>query len=534
MINQPIPHTEARDIIAHKPAVTRAVFDDMVPEIQARAFTITGIESANTLQRARDIIAELPAGADWDDVKRQLFEEISPWLVDPAADGEDLIKQTMAADRRAELLIRMHGWQGYAATQSRLLNAHQDAFPYHQYIDSDDRRVRDTHAALDGITLPADSPFWHNHTPPWEFGCRCDKVGITRAEAEEMIAKEKDKPADSKTVLAPGDPKLTELEQSGHLIQPQGRGKLDVRTTKEKTGKGFEWRPGDLALPLADIKARYEPSVWNHFQEKMKAATVTGLDEYATVWDWLTESPTKPLRSSIHPTQKLRDKITAAVFTSETALGGGVNTTVRLKNGVTVVWKPASGEYGAVLRNGIPAGEQYKREKAVSLIDQYLGTDLVPATEIIHYNGEIGSAQLFRGGYRTAMELGSQGIRPNIDPDILRRWSLLDDVTGHVDRHAGNWMARKYKGTYRLALIDNGLAFSAHPDGSGTRYPVPWAGKRLDADSLRQLDALIASRDKWEPELISLIGQDAVDLMHDRIARLKAKGFGNVAKNIAP
>ena len=36
-----------------------------------------------------------------------------------------------------------------------------------------DGRVRPSHAARDGVTLPADDPYWRQNTPPIDYNCRC-------------------------------------------------------------------------------------------------------------------------------------------------------------------------------------------------------------------------------------------------------------------------------------------------------------------------------------------------------------------------
>ena len=41
------------------------------------------------------------------------------------------------------------------------------------YVAINDSRVRPSHAARDGTTLPADDPWWELNTPPVDFNCRC-------------------------------------------------------------------------------------------------------------------------------------------------------------------------------------------------------------------------------------------------------------------------------------------------------------------------------------------------------------------------
>ena len=189
----PTPHDEAIALISNKPAVTRDVFDQLTPELKARAFTVTGIENMDVLQRLRDKVAKLPEGVPWKDVKKEVLSDVMPYYVDPDADADEQKKQKRAASRRAELLVRHHGFQSYAASQYALIQETKDALPYLQYWSMGDGKVRESHAALDGIVLRADSPFWDTHYPPWEWSCRCMVTQLTDADVADMRAEDSGK-----------------------------------------------------------------------------------------------------------------------------------------------------------------------------------------------------------------------------------------------------------------------------------------------------------------------------------------------------
>jgi SPP1 gp7 family putative phage head morphogenesis protein len=261
-LTAPSPHEEAVARIADKPVVTRRVFDELLPEFQARAFVVSGVECASTLQRVRDLAAKLPAGGDWDELKAGILDEISPWLI-TSTDPEERAKQESAARRRAELILRQNGWQAYAVTNYREMEEQKDVFPFRQYLSSEDSRVRATHAALNRKIFPADHPFWHNHTPPWEFGCRCDVVPMMADEVDEIRGTEAKKAPEDRQVIE--GPMLEEIER-GNLVMPNGTGKLDIRTPREKTGKGYEFRPDTLALSYEDVLARYDAPVAEAFR----------------------------------------------------------------------------------------------------------------------------------------------------------------------------------------------------------------------------------------------------------------------------
>lgn len=285
LLRTPIPHTDGRDIIEAKAPVGRAVFDRLLPELQGRAFMITGIEDLNVLARVRDLSASLAMGEDFRDLKAQILEEISPWLI-TSTEPEEAAKQFAEARRRAEMLLRMHGWQAYAQTQFELMEQESDAFPYRQYLSSDDSRVRATHAALHEKVFPADHSFWANHTPPWEFGCRCDCVPLTEAEVAEIRAAEDTLPLEQRAVMEGAA--LQEVEQLGRLRDKSG-GTLDIRTPRERTGSGYEWRPGDRGLDLDTILQNYDPIDRLTWEAWAKATEID--DEGTTVWETFGGQP---------------------------------------------------------------------------------------------------------------------------------------------------------------------------------------------------------------------------------------------------
>jgi hypothetical protein len=248
-LTEPVPHAEAARRIASKPAVAKDVFDQLPDEIKGRAFTITGIEDFDTLEAVRDEIAKLPAGADWDAVKRNVMEKISPWF------------SPEAAAKRAQLLMSHHAFAAYSATQARIMDEMADIFPFRQYLSTKDGKVRRSHAALNEIILPADHPFWEKHTPPWEWNCRCQVVELTEEDRDEELARDQTRAPENRRVLQGAA--LNQL-QTGSL----NRGlsiNVDVRTPKERGGS-YEWSARDAAMPYAEIRKRWTPEVAEMFE----------------------------------------------------------------------------------------------------------------------------------------------------------------------------------------------------------------------------------------------------------------------------
>lgn len=265
---KPVPHDEAVARIADKPAVMRDVFDQLPDEMRARAFTITGVEDFDVLEAVRDQLATLPAGADWETVKKQIVGQISPWFTPEAAEA------------RAHLLMSHHAFAAYSSTQARIMDEMIDVFPYRQYLSTGDGKVRASHAALHGVILPARHDFWTKHTPPWEWNCRCQVVELTEEDRDEELERDGNRAPENRQVLQ--GTALKQLDQ-GSL----NRGlsvNVDVRTPKERGGN-YEWSARDAALPYEEIKQRWSTPVADAFEGW--AARIF-IDLGSTLMDWLS------------------------------------------------------------------------------------------------------------------------------------------------------------------------------------------------------------------------------------------------------
>ncbi len=76
-----------------------------------------------------------------------------------------------------------------------------------QYRTANDGRVREEHAAMHGITLPADDLFWDKYYPPNGWRCRCTAVEVNKG---------KFPVSDSKEAERIGDKATTHLDRFGN------------------------------------------------------------------------------------------------------------------------------------------------------------------------------------------------------------------------------------------------------------------------------------------------------------------------------
>lgn len=245
------PHEEAAKLIRGKAVVPSRVFYEMLPEIRARMFTISGIESANVLQRARDTVAELAEGTPWDSVKADLLDQISPYF-----ESEE------AAIDRSELVLRVNGFQMFSAASWRSTQADADT-THLQYIHGNAEVPTPSHEALDGLILPKDDPFWETHYGPWGHpGCVCWARGMNPDQVDEEKAADTQRAPDAKRVME--GPALRKLNE-GQLVR-DGRA-YDVMPPRADNGEPkFLMAPGDLTIPMKEIEKRYDPEVWKVFE----------------------------------------------------------------------------------------------------------------------------------------------------------------------------------------------------------------------------------------------------------------------------
>lgn len=241
-LTEPAPHEEAAALIADKPAVLRELFDSLPDEMKSRAFTIKGIEDFDILQSVRDQISKIPQGADWDHVKQDIIRKMSPWL-----------DETQAATR-AELLMRFHAGQAYATTSARIADSMIDVFPFRQYHTNHGPRVRDSHAALDGLILPADHEFWKTHTPPWQFNCHCFFTTLTEEDRDEAHAREQGRPPEARNVL------------EGPALDALAAGRVSRGPSQNYTlGKSI-FHVDATTLPYDQIKKRWDTATAADFE----------------------------------------------------------------------------------------------------------------------------------------------------------------------------------------------------------------------------------------------------------------------------
>lgn len=160
---------------------------DLWQEEHGEQFTVSRLESLDLLQELQTLITasvsgELSRTDFMRDAKAHL--QARGWwgentLVDPATGRE---VTTTFNPARLELIFDTNTRQAYAAGQWERIQASKRSHPYIRYITKGDEKVRASHAAWNNVTLPVDDAFWHAHTPPNAWRCRCRIVSVDQRE----------------------------------------------------------------------------------------------------------------------------------------------------------------------------------------------------------------------------------------------------------------------------------------------------------------------------------------------------------------
>lgn len=241
------PNAAAAGYIRGKAVISPEAFRDLPDQIKGRAFTIARVSDFDVLRDVAEELARLPEGGDWREIRKGIAARISPFM-DETEEG------AAAGAAKAELLLRVHGFQAYAAARYRQQRATADALPYWQYLTVGDDRVRPEHAALDGKVLRADDPFWDSHYPPWDFGCRCLVAAL---------------PADA-------------AEAGGAITGEQAE-----RLAGGRPSSGYAAAPGELRMPEAALRERFG-DLFGLFRERMEAQGVESGGRRMSAWAWMT------------------------------------------------------------------------------------------------------------------------------------------------------------------------------------------------------------------------------------------------------
>jgi len=246
-------------------------YDPRLPFAQQIAFFLA--KGSNLIPTARwtDVWksqhdrAFMVAGAAKADLLKDFYGAVESAIKDGTGIGE--------FRKQFDQIVEKHGWAykgeknwrtrviyqtnistSYSA--GRLAQLREGGFPFWLYKHSDSVvHPRPLHVSWDGLTLPADDPWWKTHYPPNGWGCKCRIVGVRNEQAAKRLGgRVGGQPPDDGTVSGTDRPKGID---KGWDYQP---GASLLGETRGQLRAGLKDLPKPIAEQLAaDLEAAAAP-----------------------------------------------------------------------------------------------------------------------------------------------------------------------------------------------------------------------------------------------------------------------------------
>lgn len=222
-------HAEAARFFGKKTALRSSDFEKLSAVNRARAFRIAGVEKLRLVQQARDMIKRaVEEGRPWRDILNDLEKLFRV---------EGVPKPSLG---RLRTVYRQNTLHAYAVARNEVLDDPEvvRGFPFREYLTVGNGRpgsnnVRPVHAGFHGKIFAHDDPFWAHFSPPWEWGCRCFVVALTKGQVGR------------KTVWT---------YKGGALVPVAGAGKRKSKKLKAKPHPDFDFPRDSFDAKQFDVK----------------------------------------------------------------------------------------------------------------------------------------------------------------------------------------------------------------------------------------------------------------------------------------
>jgi SPP1 gp7 family putative phage head morphogenesis protein len=157
-----VPPKEAIDYFRSKKILPKKQFDKLSKEAKSGAFTVGGVYKEEVLQGFNGELRKALAQGRTQAQTLKRFRDIL------SGAGHRQI-----GEFHLETVYRTNMQTAYGVGRRQALEEVKEDLPIWTRHAVMDDRTRPRHAALDGITLPADHEFWNTHFAPDDFNCRC-------------------------------------------------------------------------------------------------------------------------------------------------------------------------------------------------------------------------------------------------------------------------------------------------------------------------------------------------------------------------
>jgi SPP1 gp7 family putative phage head morphogenesis protein len=186
----PLPPVEAIRYFEQKGRRVSFDYRDFEPEEHSTNFTVAKMMQVDLLQDVQKLVGEaLKEGKSMGEFQKELtpkLQEAGWWgrktMTDPVT-GETKEVQLGSA-RRLSTIYRTNIRRAHAEGQWDRIQESREDFPFLMYDGNNSENPRVQHTAWDGLVLPVNDPFWLDHFPPRDFGCKCRAIQISAEQAE--------------------------------------------------------------------------------------------------------------------------------------------------------------------------------------------------------------------------------------------------------------------------------------------------------------------------------------------------------------
>lgn len=200
-----LPPADALKFFRAKGLQPSYAWQDMMHEEHDRAFTVAKMMDIDLLKDVRDYvdyaIREGLTTQEFIDGLKPELQRRGWWgaqmMIDPLT--QEQRSAQLGSARRLKIIYETNQRTAYAAGQWERIERVKQAMPYVMYTAVLDGRTRPAHAAWNGTVLRADDPWWHTHTPPNGWNCRCSVIQLSERMMGRMGKQAADKAPDSPT-----------------------------------------------------------------------------------------------------------------------------------------------------------------------------------------------------------------------------------------------------------------------------------------------------------------------------------------------
>jgi SPP1 gp7 family putative phage head morphogenesis protein len=253
---EPVPFDDAilamraRDVV-----LPDAYYGHIQGVARADSFSVAGISKAEQLKQVQESLAQaLEQGETFEAWKSRVRRGEIPLEL---------------PDYRLENIYRTNLQGAYARGRCKQQAVIAERRPWLMYSAINDSRTRPAHAALDGMILRRDDPFFATHRPPNGHNCRCTVIALSESQA-----------------MARGAPKAPRPDPTtGQTPQPDPGWEYDVcRDPRGGTKRGMNRVRAHSSPAIAEkldgvqmIANSEDPSTWRALPSTQRGSTPGGM-----------------------------------------------------------------------------------------------------------------------------------------------------------------------------------------------------------------------------------------------------------------